>query len=342
MYAIILAGGCGSRLWPISRLAKPKQALKIIGNQTLLQQTYARLRKVLPAEQIIIVPTKDHARSVRQQLAVGEKYHLVIEPAARGTGTAIGLALAYIKKIAPDSTVVTINSDAYVKNENNYCNLLKKLSVIVDKHPDILTLVGLPPTYPETGYGYIECFKKIDSNEHLLKVKKFIEKPNLARAKLYVAKKKYLWNPTIIAAKTEIFWQVFSKCLPEHAKILLKQKGYTRLPNASLDYDILEKQNNMQVVIARNWGWSDVGHWRTVKEILSKYPQENVGTKHIVLDAKGNLLLSTADKLITAIGVENLAIIDTQDVLLVCPLNRAQEVRQMVDLIRKTGITKHL
>ena len=348
-YAIVLAGGGGTRLWPVSRKKAPKQLLSIVGDHTMIEYTYTRLRRLFEADHIVIVPTKEYGNVIRKQLGAREKYHIIEEPAPRGTAGAIALAVAWIAERDPNAMVVTINSDAHVGNEERYIETVRALPGVIQQHSDLLTLVGLIPQYPETGYGYIECTKRVTTKTSVVAVKQFVEKPDLTTAKQYVRSGRFLWNPTMIGATVKTFWSRFQEHLPKHAQAIEQyhshrhsNAAYLRLDPISIDYGILEREKNMQAVVARDWVWSDIGHWKAVKDVQSVRSDENVGSRHVTTDAKGNLLLSTNNKLIAAVGVRNLAVIDTDDVILVCPLNRAQDVKRIIEELKKQGLTKYL
>jgi len=353
MKAVILAGGGGTRLWPVSRKTTPKQVEPIIGEKSLLRATYDRIRAGFAVNDIFVATAEAQADIVRQQLPELPEANLVIEPSRRDTAAAIGFALLRVAHREPEATFVTVNSDAYVRDVDEYHRVVRAAERAVHEEPDRTVLIGITPKYPETGYGYIktganaarvaEGGKEYD----VLAVERFVEKPDLATAEKYLADGSYLWNPTLIVGRVDKFLALYKKHLPTHALYFERMAAsfgtddedesvrshFARIPSISVDYGILEKEERM-LVLPADFGWGDVGHWRSVAEILSTDPTQNVVKgRHVGHDSEGNLIYSFSDKLIATVGVKNMIIIETGDAVLVCPKDRAQEVRQIVGAI---------
>ena len=358
LYPIIIAGGQGTRLWPVSRRKNPKQIRPFLGEKTLLCKTYERLLKIVPKEHIFLSTTKQLAEEAkRETLGIFDR-HILAEPVRRDTAAALGLALAKLYKEDENSIFVYVNSDNHLKDENEYGRILKLGEKIVEENPDRVLLIGVNPGYPETGYGYIKTgqeFKKA-GNDVIYNVEKFIEKPDLATAEKFLQEKNYLWNPTLIIAKTEYFLSLYKKYLPEMFLLLQEigkafgtpaenetiEKNFPQIKPISIDYGILEKEKEM-LVLPADFGWMDIGHWRSIWSLLASDGQDNVAIgKHIHIDSSGNLIYSLSDKLFATVGLVNMLIIETDDAIMMCPKDKAQDVKKLVKKLEEEGMEKYL
>lgn len=350
MKAIILAGGGGTRLWPVSRKTTPKQVEPIIGEKSLLRATFDRVRRGFAPEDIYVATAESHADLVCAQLPELVDANLVTEPCRRETAAAIGYALLRVAERFPHETFVTVNSDAYVRDVDEYHRVLAAAAKVVEADPAKTVLVGITPSYPETGYGYIKMGGEVMEVESgrstyaVHAVERFVEKPDLETARKYLAEGGYLWNPTLIVGRVDTFLGLFAKHLPTHALYFDRMRAafgtededeavrshFARIPAISIDYGILEKEEQM-VVLPADFGWADVGNWRTVRDILAARPEENiVKGRHVGIESNGNLIYSFSGKLVATAGVCDMIIIETGDALLVCPKDRAQEVKALV------------
>ena len=355
---IIMAGGSGTRLWPLSRKKEPKQIHPLFDDETLLQKTAGRLIRGFGAERLWITTNADYASRVRAELPKFKRNHFSIEPARRETAPALGLALIRIIKEDPNAVVVYSNSDNFIKDEREFVRILKVAEGLVRAEPDRIALIGVRPTYPETGYGYIrmgDLAARVKrgrgrGEDEIFSVRQFVEKPDLKTAKRYVQSWEYLWNPTLIVARAVNLLDKYRKHLPECYSALKKieaalggrnedgvlRREYPQIKPIAIDYGLLEKEKGM-VVIPAAFGWTDIGSWRSVHEILAEAPSKTVGRgPHVELDSGGNLILSNAGRLVALLGMRDTVVIDTADAVLVCPKNRAQEVKKLVEeLARK-------
>lgn len=354
--AIILAGGRGTRFWPRSRLRRPKQLLNILGDETMLQQTVRRLRPLFPLDRIWVVTHHEQRDEVARQLSRLPRGHILAEPTGRNTAAAIGLAAIHIRRKHGNLPVGIFPADQVVRNGKKFLRLARVAFEMAVRGPNAIVF-GVPPHRPETGYGYIhrgELAVRL-SGQPVYRVRRFTEKPSLARARAYLRSGKYFWNSGMFFWTLETFFANLERFLPATAAAFerlasalrtrryraLLARLYPRLKSISVDYAILEKAENIFMVPC-DVGWSDLGSWATVYEQLAERAGENIATGRLLaLDARGNLLLAPG-KLVAAVGVENLVLVETDDALLICRRERSQDVSQVVKLLEEKKLRRYL
>lgn len=352
MKILILAGGKGTRLWPVSRESSPKQSQPLFGEQTLLQNTYQRICKGFKENDIFISTSQQQLPHIKKQLPQVKQSQLIVEPVAKNTAAAIGLASALLSRSNPQEIIATVNSDHFIKDIKEYLRVIKLAGKIVKEYPDHLVLIGLNPTYPETGYGYIKLNKELSAvgKDKIFTVDSFKEKPDLKTAKRYLRHWAYLWNPAYFVFRASAMLDLFKDYLPGQYRILMKIKNspavlkseFLRIKPISIDYGIMEKTKKL-LCLPASFAWADIGHWRNVQEILSTGPDSNVVKgRHVHLDSHGNLIYSFSNKLVATIGISNSIIVETNDAILICPKDRAQDVKNLVALLKKQGLTSYL
>lgn len=357
-HAVILAGGRGTRFWPRSRTKTPKQLLNILGEQTMLQQTVARLRPLVPAQRIWTVTNAEQAMPLKKQLPAAARAHVLVEPVGRNTAAAIALAAFHIRHAARgDALMAVLPADHYIAQEEKYRGIVAA-ALEIAREPGRMVVLGIPPTHPETGFGYIERMgEPLDSRGFpVYAVRRFTEKPALEVAKLYVSYGNFHWNAGMFFWRVSTFLENLNRHLPATHDALEKLAGtigtrlyskklraiYPKLDNISVDYAILERaasQNgdSRTLVIPADIGWSDIGSWGAVYGLHmqggSADSSENVFlSPGCALDANGNLV-SAPGKFTALIGATDLIVVETPDALLICPRDRAQDVAKLVKLL---------
>jgi mannose-1-phosphate guanylyltransferase len=363
IHAIILAGGRGTRFWPRSRTRTPKQLLNIVGKTTMLEQTVARLRPIFPADHIWSVTRAEQAAALRKQLPVAARRCVLTEPVGRNTAAAIALAAIHVRHAAKgDALLAVLPADHYIARPELYREIVR-VALQVVQEPERMAVLGIPPTRPDTGFGYVERMgEPLQVNGYpVYAVRRFTEKPQLEIAKQYVASGNYQWNAGMFFWRVSTFLAALKKFLPKTHDALESlsahigkrtydaalKRIYRKLENISVDYAVLERATRGEgasrvFVIAAEVGWSDIGSWASVYELVARQPGENVlaGDGH-TLDAEGNFLWSP-DKYVAAIGVHNLVVVETPDALLICPRDRTQDVSKIVKALEEKKLKKLL
>jgi mannose-1-phosphate guanylyltransferase len=351
VHAVILAGGRGTRFWPRSRTRTPKQLLNIVGKQTMLEQTVARLRPLIPSERIWTVTNSEQASELKKQLPPAARKRVITEPVGRNTAAAIALAALHVRHAARgDALLAVLPADHYIANPERY-RIIVRAALEVARRKGRMVVLGIPPTRPETGFGYIERMgDALDSKGFpVYAVRRFTEKPALSVAKAYAGSGDYHWNAGMFFWRASTFLENLDKHLPKTfaaLESLAESIGkssyerklralYPKLENISVDYAILEPATRQPgapsvFVIPAEIGWSDIGSWAAVYELLTKAPSDNILPRNaFTLDATGNLFWSPS-KFVAAVGVNDLVVVETPDALLICPRERTQDVGKIV------------
>lgn len=348
MYALIMAGGVGSRLWPRSRAAKPKQFLPLLGDRTMLQETVARIQPLVPADQILIATGQDYVDLSAAQLPDVPRANIIGEPSGKGSAPCIGLGALAILRDDPDAVMVVLSSDHQIQQVDLFREALKAAEELA--RDGYLVTLGIQPTEPHTGYGYIH--RRADLGRFngftAYEVERFVEKPDRATAEQYLRTGEYSWNAGIFIWRVDTILAAFERYLPRlHAQLTgIAAAGGPADPAAwgtiwpaieavTIDYGIMERAQRV-AVIPVDIGWSDVGDWKTLAEI-SGTETNIVQAEHIGLDTSRTLVYSDSDRLIATIGLENFLVVDTGDALLIAPRDRAQDVKRLVDELKQRG-----
>jgi len=351
LHACILAGGIGSRFWPLSRATTPKQLLKVVGDESLLESTIKRLKPMVPPERVHIVTNESQAEIIRCHLTYGSNRlepGYVVEPAGRNTAPAIALAALRLYEQDPEAIMAVLPADHIIGDVGAFRTALKAAAGAAGEGR--LVTFGIVPTAPETGYGYIKAakraIKKIDGFR-VVKVDRFVEKPDTRRAKRYLKEGGYFWNAGIFVWKASRILEEFSKHLPGvekgleaiHAGADLTE-AYGEMEAISIDHGVLEKANDV-VVIPASFQWSDVGTWSSFSDILDTDESGNVIRGRVVDIDSSNSVIFGCDRVVATIGLKDMILVDTPDATLVCPRDRAQEVKELVGKLKEKGYSEH-
>jgi len=340
LHAVILAGGSGTRFWPLSRSNRPKQFLPLVTEKTLIAETFLRVEPLCPAERIWVVCGQEHAALVRAELPRLPDAHLIVEPAARNTAPAIGLASLRVGREDPDATLLVLPSDHHVKDPAGFRAGLE-LAARACQGGDLLT-IGIRPTRPETGYGYLRVGPRRADGAYA--VDAFVEKPDAATAARYLQEGGYLWNGGIFVFRAAAILDALGRHLPAvHAGL---EKDFAALASISIDYGVMEPESQTTrriALVSGDFGWSDVGSFAALPDVRALDDKGNAVSGDVVtIDCDGCVVLSEGKRLVAAVGLSDLCIIDAGDALLVVPRDRAQDVRAVVDALRASGRTDKL
>ena len=352
-YALILAGGGGTRLWPKSRNATPKQFLKLIGEDTMLQVTAARINKLIPWERIIVVTNQLYKDDIHKQLPNLPKENVLAEPAKRDTALAMLVGALFAKRQDPDAVVINCASDHVVINEVEFVSVMKAASEVAAEN-EYLVSVGITKARPATGFGYIKIgkdLKKISKGLTLFKVDSFTEKPNKATAQAFISTGRYFWNANMYVWSARALQDSFQEHMPvlyEATAELSSLKGnkfeealtdiYKDAEAISIDFAISEKAENL-VLIPGDFGWNDVGDWKVVFDLGNQNSDGNVvigdhsTTNALTVNSQGNLI-HTNGKLVAMVGVQDMIVIDTEEILMIVPKSQSQDVKKLVEKLK--------
>ena len=345
-YCVIMGGGVGSRFWPYSREAKPKQFLDIFATgRTLLQMTYDRFSKVIPKENFVVVTNAIYRDLVLEQLPELTPGQILLEPMRRNTAPCIGWATYHIYAKNPNANVLVTPADHLILQEDAFDEAIRRSLDYVKAHPKLVTL-GVRPSRPETGYGYIQFTDSED--EHFVKVKTFTEKPNIEMAKVFYESGEFLWNSGMFAWNVQTILDAFHQYLPSLTSILDEVKGayatdeeqsrvsqvFSECPNISIDYAVLEKADNV-MVLPVDFGWADLGTWGSLYELKREEPRANVSlhTKALFYEAEGNIVSLDGDpekQLVVVQGINDCIVAQSKGVLLICKRDEEQRIKEFM------------
>ncbi len=344
MYGLILAGGSGSRLWPLSRELYPKHLLNIIqDSESLLQSTFSRLKECMPESNIISMTGVKHFSNVKYQLSSVAKNPIVLsEPISKNTAPAIILATKYITETSKeDPVILVVPSDHLIKDVTGFVQTVKEGEKLAEQ--GYIVTFGIKPSYPETGYGYINSTDGV-------KVNRFVEKPDEELAKKYLADGHYYWNGGIFMFKASTLLKEASKCAPDIYE-LLKNFDFTKsseipftefdkMPNISIDYAVMEKSDKIALVQLKS-DWNDLGSWKSIYDVNKKDKNGNVMIGHVLDEDSKNSLVYSSSKLVATIGLKDTILVETEDAILACKMEKSQDVKKVYESLKKQNDETH-
>lgn len=351
-----MAGGIGSRFWPVSRVGHPKQFIDILGSgQTLIQQTMDRFRKMVPLENIYVITAKEYVDITKEQLPELPHENIISEPFRKNTAPCIAYISFKLLQKDKNASLIVAPADHLILDQEKFLTTCEEALEFANKSDALVTL-GIKPTYPNTGYGYIQHDDK-GIEDSVYKVKTFTEKPNLELAKTFLASGDFLWNSGIFIWKLNCILEAFQTYLPEMYELFAAEEDtlntsdepaaietlYALCTNISIDFGIMEKADNVYVIPSA-FGWSDLGTWNSAWENMEKDYWENAvaGNKVMMIDARKCVVHAPEDKLIVLQGLEDFIIVDTKDVLLICEKDKEQSIKQYVSDVKRNMGDKYL
>lgn len=356
-HVIVMAGGKGERFWPLSRSQWPKQFLTIAGERSMLQMTVDRLRQLVPLQNILIVTHMNYENIVKEQLPELSPENILLEPVGRDTAACIGLAAYKIAAQSPGSELLIVPADHYVEDVEAFLSCIEQGRAVLRETKGIVTL-GIKPTYPETGYGYMDV-NNTDEGERVLagrKVKRFLEKPNRETAERFVRQPNYYWNSGMFLWHTDTIESMIQQHLHDLHRGLemirpalgtsdereVMERVYPRLPAISIDYGVMEKADNIYMVPC-DCGWNDVGSWGALDKIADRDMHDNVIQGNVVnIDTHDCIIHSAGDKLIATLGIQDIIIVDTEDITLVCSKDKSQHIKELLKELKKQKMEAYL
>jgi mannose-1-phosphate guanylyltransferase len=359
-YAVVMAGGTGKRLWPLSRQKRPKQVLKIIDGQTLLRRCFDRLTPIFDSRNIIILTNAGYADVVRENLSELPFNNVIAEPVVRDTSGAIGLAAAILTKVNPESTMAVLTADQVIEPTEVFCKAVTDALAFVNENPDALVTFGIEPTFASTQFGYIKCGNKesSDTDADIYKVDSFKEKPIEATAKKYVKSGDYLWNSGMFVWKAKTILEKLEQYLPEcsepletikrgwdgHDQQTILEENFPKLPKISIDFAVMEKTQKV-FTIRLKCRWLDLGAFSALSEFITSDDKKNivVAGDTELLDCTNSVIVTEDKKhLIAGIGLKDMVVAHTPDATLICPKDQTDKIKELLEHIAKHTGNKYL
>lgn len=345
--ALIMAGGKGTRFWPLSTEKKPKQFLNLIGKETMIQMTVNRIKPIIPMERIFVCTGEMYVDLVKEQLPEIPERNIIIEPEGRNTAPCIALSALVIERYYKNANMVVLPSDHLIKDEDKFRDIIKSSDEFINKNDDKILTLGMNPTRPEIGYGYIKCAQDFESNniDNFIKVDRFVEKPNEEKAKQYLEDGSYLWNGGMFLWKTTTIIEQIKKycpstyeaikdidCIEEEKLQTLINNKYHETESISIDYAVLEKSKNIYVVPSEI-GWDDIGTWKAVERYKEKDVNDNIIEGNArVIESNSNIAINNG-KRIVMIGIDDVMTLETEDSIYIVKKDHMDNLRDYQNIV---------
>ncbi|MCX6120510.1 MAG: mannose-1-phosphate guanylyltransferase [Ignavibacteriales bacterium] len=354
IYAVIMAGGVGSRFWPQSRERSPKQVLEIVGSGSMISNTIARIQPLVQSDKVLVVTNKLQKDIIHNQVPSLPLQNVLTEPLGRNTAPCIGLAAKWISRNDPNAIMIILPADHIIRDTEEFLCVLRRAAHVAQESNALVT-IGIKPTHPETGYGYIQFEDTSDKNPYaadsIYRVKTFAEKPNLETAEKFLKSGDFLWNSGMFIWKASVILQEIEKYIPELSEQLIKlehtigtesyqatlERVYGVIRSISIDYGVMEKASN--VFVARgDFGWSDVGSWDEVVRLTPIDGEGNALRGTVIAKDSHRNYIDAGNKVVATIGIEDAIVVVTDDAVLICKKGRSQDVKEVVDYLRRKQI----
>ena len=361
VFAVIMAGGRGTRFWPLSRPQRPKQMLKLLTSKTLVRETIDRVAPIYGRRNVLIVTVGEHEHAVRRELGMLPKANFLIEPSGKNTAPCIGLAAIELLRRDRQALAVILPADHWISDGRRFAQTLRTALTLAARH-DALVTIGIRPEYPETGYGYILKGRKTDGTVY--RVTGFVEKPPAAKARRLI-RRGALWNSGILVARVATILEALHRYAPDVARGLevigsmARARGlgtlppklraalareYRKMPSVSIDYAVMEKagSDGRVLMLEADFGWSDVGNWDALHRMMPKEADGNAGTgRRVAFRSKDCLVYASPKRLVALVGMENTVVVDTPDAVLVADIRRSQEIKDLIDELNRRGYARY-
>lgn len=353
-YVVIVAGGSGTRLWPLSRKDLPKQIHKLISDRTLIEETVERVLAIVPSSHIFISTTKNYAKQIHSLLPMVPEENIIVEPISRGTPAAFALLSEFIYREDPEATVLSLASDHSITDVNKFHDAMRQAFGYVNKHPKSIALIGITPLRPDSSLGYIKVDQRLSTRPLVYSVEKFIEKPSQAVAQKYIESHEYYWNAAYYCFRVATLRSAYQEANP----LLIEQVGlyldtgldeaFEQVPSLTHEIEIINPHAFPIVVLPATIGWSDIGSWNSLHDILIDIEKQHntVVSKnnlHIDLDSKNTLVMvQDPKKLVATVGLKDIVIVETNDALLVLNKQKSQDIKSAIEILKQRGLEKYL